>query len=209
MLKNTIKRIFEAKGGCPSPDSDSNKTGDRRFLLDNMPKNSIGAEIGVHMGEFSQQILEIISPKELHLIDPWEHQASSIYRNAWYGGGAKEGQNEMDARYAYVCNKFEQKTHIEQVKIHRGYSTDNLDKFPDEYFDWVYIDGNHLYEYVKKDLEMSLCKTKIGGYITGDDYTDGGWWDGGVKKAVDEFSENMLVQLVEIRNGQFIFCKEG
>ncbi len=39
-----------------------------------------------------------------------------------------------------------------QVKIHRGYSTDILEQFPDEYFDWIYIDGNHLYEYVKNDL---------------------------------------------------------
>ena len=179
----------------------------RQFLLAMLPKESTGAEIGVHLGDFSHQILGSISPKELHLIDPWEHQTSSIYKTAWYGGGAKGGQAELDERYSSILERFNQSIQAEQVKVHRGYSTDILQQFPDQYFDWVYIDGNHLYEYVKKDLELSLQKVKSGGYITGDDYTAGGWWEGGVKKAVDEFVKNQAVQLVEIRNGQFIFRK--
>ena len=62
-----------------------------------------------------------------------------------------------------------------------------LSEFEDGSLDFVYIDGNHLYEFVKKDLELSLRKMKPGGYITGDDYSPGGWWKGGVKRAVDEF----------------------
>ena len=181
----------------------------RQFLLDILPKESVGAEIGVHLGEFSKQILDAISPRELHLIDPWEHQTSSIYKTAWYGGGAIGGQTELDERYASVIETFSQNIYDQQVKVHRGYSTDILQKFQDQYFDWVYIDGNHLYEYVKKDIELSLQKVKSGGYITGDDYGEGGWWQGGAKKAVDEFANNQAVQLVEIRNSQFIFRKNN
>jgi hypothetical protein len=93
------------------------------------------------------------------------------------------------------------------VRIHRGYSTDILNEFPDKYFDWIYIDGNHLYEFVKQDLALSFKKTRPSGYITGDDYTSGGWWQGGVKRAVDEFVREKPVKLVEIRNGQFIIKK--
>ena len=96
-----------------------------------------------------------------------------------------------------------------QVTIHRAYSTDALALFPDAHLDWVYIDGNHLYEYVKQDLELSLRKTKVGGLITVDDYGEGGWWAGGVKKAVDEFAKGNSAELIEIRNGQFIFRKTG
>ena len=181
----------------------------RQFLLDILPKESVGAEIGVHLGEFSKQILDAISPRELHLIDPWEHQTSSIYKTAWYGGGAIGGQTELDERYASVIETFSQNIYDQQVKVHRGYSTDILQKFQDQYFDWVYIDGNHLYEYVKKDIELSLQKVKSGGYITGDDYGEGGWWQGGVKKAVYEFANNQAVQLAEIRNSQFIFRKNN
>ena len=115
----------------------------------------------------------------------------------------------MDERYLSLCNKFDREIQAGQVNVHLGYSTGVLEKFPNEYFDWIYIDGNHLYEYVKKDLELSFQKVKSGGYIAGDDYTDGGWWEGGVKKAVDEFSNNQAIRLVEICNAQFIFRKNN
>ena len=181
----------------------------RGFLLHLFPQHSIGAEIGVHMGDFSQRMLDHVSPKELHLIDPWEHHTSAEYRYAWYGGAAKRGQDEMDLRYASVCNRFSNEIDAGRVEIHRGYSKEVLEKLPDEYLDWIYIDGNHLYEYVLQDLELSLTKTKPGGLITGDDYTEGGWWQGGVKKAVDEFAGRESVDLVEVRHRQFIFRKKA
>lgn len=179
----------------------------RQFLLDLLPKKSVGAEIGVLAGNFARQILDSISPKELHLIDPWEHQTSNLYEDAWYGGRAKGGQTDMDELYSNVMKRFKRNMQRGQVKIHRGYSTDVLQQFRDQFFDWIYIDGNHLYEYVKKDLEWSLRKVKVGGYITGDDYAEGGWWKDGVKKAVDEFAGNPAVRLLEIRNDQYIFLK--
>lgn len=94
-----------------------------------------------------------------------------------------------------------------RIKIYRGCSGDVLDKFPDQYFDWVYIDGNHLYEFAKLDLELSLKKTKINGFIMGDDYAEGGWWQGGVKKAVDEFIQQKQVRLVMTQGRQFILQK--
>lgn len=179
----------------------------RQILLSKLPVNSIGAEIGVHLGDFSQVLVDTLSPKELILIDPWEHQTSEKYQEAWYGGAAKDGQNEMDARYTSIFERFNKQIDAGSVKVKRGYSENILKEYPDEYFDWVYIDGNHLYEYVKQDLLLSLDKVKVGGFITGDDYTKGGWWKGGVKKAVDEFTENTAVELIEIRDRQFIFRK--
>jgi Methyltransferase domain len=208
MLKNAIEKIPGSKRLAQILGLVPKQANGRAFLLAMLPKHSLGAEIGVHKGDFSQQIIEVVSPKELHLVDPWEHQTSAIYKDAWYGGKAKAGQNEMDKRYSNVCNRFDKEIQAERVKVHRGYSNDILDRFPDEYFDWIYIDGNHLYEYVKEDLELSFRKTKSGGFITGDDYTSGGWWEGGVKKAVDEFAKNPAIQLIEIRNRQFAFQKK-
>jgi hypothetical protein len=181
----------------------------RRFLLDMLPKNSIGAEIGVHLGDFSAHIIDVVAPAELHLIDPWEHLTSPTYRAAWYGGRVKRGQQEMDERHAGVCARFAEEIEAGRVKVHRGYSTDVLEQFPDGYLDWVYIDGNHFYEFVRKDLELSFRKTKVGGLITGDDYAAGGAWKGGVKRAVDEFPANRPVELLELRNRQFVFRRRA
>lgn len=176
----------------------------RRFLLDLMPKSSVCAEIGVHTGRFSAKILAVVQPRELHLIDPWQHETSEQFQSALYGGRADSGQQEMDARYHEVLAQFKGDIDSGRVKVHRGYSGDVLGGFPDRYFDWVYIDGNHLYEFVMQDLELALIKTRVGGYITGDDYGLEGWWEGGVERAVDEFSRSRPVERVAIRNNQFV-----
>lgn len=177
-------------------------------MLELLPKASVGAEIGVHLGDFSAHIVNVVSPSELHLIDPWQHQTGEQYKQAWYGGTATGGQVELDERYEAVCRRFADKVNDQTISIHRGCSEEVLSGFPDGYFDWVYIDGNHLYEYVTKDLYLSLKKVKTGGLITGDDYMDGGWWDGGAKKAVDEFKRNPEVDLIELQNHQYVFRKK-
>ena len=176
----------------------------RRFLLDLMPKSSVCAEIGVHTGRFSTNILEVVHPRELHLIDPWKHETSALYQRALFGGRVDSGQQAMDARYHAVLDHFKTNIDSGQVKVHRGYSSEVLTTFPDHYFDWMYIDGNHLYEFVMQALQLALMKSKPGGYITGDDYGREGWWEGGVERAVDEFCRSQRVELIAIRNNQFI-----
>jgi hypothetical protein len=177
----------------------------RKWLLQMLPKHSVGAEIGVHKGDFSAVILDTVAPTRLHLIDPWHHEPSATYEGALYGGQAKGGQAEMDARYESVLTRFAAEIEAGTVVVHRAESAAVLASLPDQYFDWVYIDGNHLYEYVRQDLEWSVRKTKVGGLVTGDDYRDGGWWDGGVKKAVDEFVAAGAARLLDCRNGQYVF----
>ena len=93
------------------------------------------------------------------------------------------------------------------MQIHRENSDIVLECFADGYFDWIDIGGNHLYEYVARDLQLSFEKTRTGGLITGDDYVEVGWWKGGVKKAVDEFKRHPRVRLIAIDNCQLAFKK--
>ena len=53
-----------------------------------------------------------------------------------------------------------------------------------EKVDLVYIDGNHSYEKVCEDIEMTLPLIKDTGYISGHDYVDIEW--SGVIKAVKD-----------------------
>lgn len=147
-----------------------------RKPLDFIKTGDVCAEIGVWKGDFSSEILNK-KPSQLHLIDPWAEQ----YENRLYS----IPQPEMDAVYNFVKDKFNDNP---GVIIHRNYSTKvELDVL----FDWVYIDGDHNYESVKKDLEFYYKLIKPGGWLCGDDY---GWADKnclkGVKPAVDEFCKN-------------------
>ena len=181
----------------------------RLFVLDQLPRQSIGAEIGVHTGEFSAVMLTRLAPQELHLIDPWRHETAALYKKAWYGGQARGGQAEMDARYQAVCARFASEIQAGRVIIHRECSAPALRQCAAAQFDWIYIDGNHLYEFVKQDLELAFQKVKPGGFICGDDYTSRGWWRGGVKKAVDEFVQEYPLQSWRIIQNQFLLKKAG
>lgn len=185
--------------GLASPPFDA-----RRHVLEMLPKHSVGAEVGVHVGDFSARVLEAVSPTKLHLVDPWRHESSEVYREAWYGGQVKDGQAMMDARYAEVCHRFRHEIQSGVIEVHRGDSADVLAGFPAGSLDWIYIDGNHLYEFVRRDLELAFAKVKPLGLILGDDYGEGHWWQGGVKRAVDEFAA-AGANLVEVRHGQFAF----
>jgi len=72
----------------------------------------------------------------------------------------------------------------EYINTIKGNSHDVYDKFDDESIDFLFLDGDHSYEAVKKDLKLWYPKIKKGGIISGHDYM---WVDARVKRAVDEF----------------------
>lgn len=154
---------------------------DRQELLKNLPENSIAAEVGVNKGEFSQQILDICKPKKLHLIDSWH------------------SERYHDGLALLVEKKFARQISNEVVEINRGLSTDVVDSFASDYFDWIYIDTVHDYETTKLELEKYSQKIKDGGILAGDDYSMGNWVKGykyGVIEAVHEFCVNNHWELI-------------
>ena len=61
-----------------------------------------------------------------------------------------------------------------KIEIRRGYSNTELLKFEDEFFDIIYIDGNHEPQYVLEDAVLSFRKLKKNGIMIFDDYGWGG-----------------------------------
>ncbi|MDV7339043.1 class I SAM-dependent methyltransferase [Terasakiella sp. A23] len=145
-------------------------------------------EIGVCEGNFSQEILAKNSPSELHLIDPWEYQERSDYKD----DVNNVSNNKQEGRFRYVSKRFKQQTQTGQVKIHRDYSTNVASQYADKSLDWIFIDGLHSYEGVKADLQAYKDKIKEDGFILGHDYTnhpDAKRMNFGVIEAVNEFLE--------------------
>ena len=170
-----------------------NQNRSRLFLLQTMPKNSICAEIGVNRGNFSKIILKIVKPKKLYLIDPWK---------------SDENQIKMDENYNKTLKRVKNEIESGQVILKKGSSLDVLSKFEDNFFDWIYVDGDHRYEFVKKDLDLCYSKIKKNGFITGDDYNhQWGLKKRQVAKAVDEFINKNIVDMIQLKNEQFILKK--
>jgi len=137
----------------------------RQAFLDRMPKGARCAEIGVWQGTFTLEILAITQPKELVLMDPWGLLAEQD-AGEWTHSKNKD-REFMDRMYQDVVDEFGENS---AVNIRKGFSADLMAEYPDGYFDWVYIDGNHLYEFVKQDVEICAKKVRKGGIVSGDDY---------------------------------------
>lgn len=182
-------------------------TRQRAPLLRALPRESIGAEIGVFKGAFSARILSVVRPRKFHLIDPWHYETDATYKKSWYGGSGGKDQATQDGIHQSVRDRFAKEIAAGVVTVHRAYSADAAAQFADSYFDWVYIDGNHLYEFVKQDLHAYFPKVKPGGLVCGDDYGVKGWWDHGVTRAVDEFVTTGAVRPIRFHRGQFILRK--
>jgi hypothetical protein len=145
---------------------------DRLSLLALLPKHGVVAELGVAAGDFSRQIREICQPSKLHLVDIW--------------GSERYGE----ALYLSVNSHFQQQQQHGEVIIHRKPSLEALESFPDQTFDWVYIDTTHSYELTRDELRASARKVKSTGIIAGHDYIQGNWrsqYRYGVIEAVHEF----------------------
>lgn len=148
-----------------------------------LPENNVCVELGVYRGEFSSIILSVIKPKVLHLVDPWE------VGNDKNGGGGygfiKNTAYASNEDYDYVYDRFSNEINSGEVAVHKKYSYDIVNSFPDKYFDFIYIDACHLYEAVKCDLRDYLPKLKETGLMCGHDYFDSDIF--GVVPAVNEF----------------------
>ncbi len=138
-------------------------------MLHALPKNAIVAEIGTQYGAFAEKIMLATHPQKLHIIDI---DLSLLRAN-------------LDERTAIKAG-----LENHSVELHQGDSSTVIATFPDQYFDWIYIDGDHSYDGVKKDIEKSYPKLKEDGLLVFNDYTHWSPYEMipyGIPRAVNEF----------------------
>jgi len=168
-------------------------------VLEKIAQGAKCAEIGVFNGAFSRKIFSK-NPSEIHLVDPWVQQTDQHDQHA------KDSQEEQDARFQKVKNWADEMSSDEtKISVYRDFSENAAKNFSNNYFDWIYIDGDHRYEAVKIDLESWWPKLKPGGWITGDDYTQKSDW--GAVEAVNQFA--MSIGLTPPHENTLIAWKTG
>jgi hypothetical protein len=146
---------------------------DRNEFLRAMPQRMDCAEVGVAHGEFSRQILDVMQPTSLCLIDLWSAD-SERYSEAM----------------APALNRVQPEIDSGIVSVRRGWSWEEIEQLADESLDWVYLDAAHDFDSVSKDLAAVRTKMRPGGLICGHDYTrwsSAGIHRWGVVEAVNEF----------------------
>ena len=91
---------------------------------------------------------------------------------------------------------------IDVIDLYEAHSWDVSRIFKDESVDFIWVDADHHYESVKKDIDYWYPKLKKGGIIAGHDYTEEG-----VRRAVWEFFPCYTVW--PTRNDCWSFKKEN
>tara|TARA_B100000795_G_scaffold217286_1_gene171261 strand:+ start:30 stop:620 length:591 start_codon:yes stop_codon:yes gene_type:complete len=154
-------------------------------------------EIGTHQGDFAMKLYDNFKPNKLVLVDPYKFETDYIYQNSWYGGGEMHiiGQTKQDNYYEKVKRIFNEELKNNIVEILKMNSDEAFKKNKIK-FDLIYIDGNHLYSFVLKDILNSINCLNSGGIIVCDDFNSKGWWEDGVTKAVNEIVKKKKLKFV-------------
>lgn len=150
-----------------------------------LTRQPICVEIGVLRGEFSKLIIDILQPRKLHLVDPWEIGHDKNDTRTEQRPGLPTAYSDQNC-YTHISNIFSEQISSSQVELHRMFSYDAVDLFQDKYFDFIYIDATHFYEPVMEDIKNYFPKLKDTGILCGHDY--GGYWKE-VTKAVNDSCE--------------------
>ncbi len=140
-----------------------------------------GIEIGVSTGGHSHALLKNTDIEKLYSIDPYTNNTT------FHLSGRDYVYDVMFYRVKYRLGQYGQRS-----ELIRAYSADVINLFKDNDFDFVFVDGSHEYEYVKKDLVLYYEKVRPGGIMAGDDYNTGFM---GVPRAVNEFFNDKGVEI--------------
>jgi len=142
------------------------------------------AEIGVLRGDFSLVLMEQLRPAKLHLFD-------------------------LDFKTHRIAERFASEIAAGRVHLHEGDSSSNISAFPKEYFDVIYIDGDHSKEGVVKDIEASVPRLSAQGYLIFNDYT---CWSPcenlqyGIMPAVNEFCRRENWEATHFALDGYMYC---
>lgn len=133
-------------------------------VLPLLPQRGIVDELGTDRGDFARSIMRLDRPSALHLIDIDYSQ----FNSEGLGGPA--------------------------ITRHVGYTHETIAAFPDEHFDWVYIDAEHSYADCRRDAQAAAAKAKPGGLPRLQRLAHIDPWLGryGVQRAVAEFAMTPL-----------------
>lgn len=149
------------------------------YLPDILEPQSTMIEIGSYMGESTLLFASTGLFSKVYAIDPFEiGEQFNLFLE----------DSTVELNYPvtdFIEKEFKTNTRYFSFIEHLSdYSYNVADSFKDKSIDFIYIDGDHSYGSVKKDLELYLSKVKKGGVIAGHDYTKHRW--PGVVQAVDE-----------------------
>jgi len=147
-----------------------------RYIQSTKKRDLVGCEVGVLFGANAFDILRQLPMKKLYLVDHYKDDP------AYHGGGhINATQLEIQGEARMTVDPY--KDRVEWLIMDAQDAAAEIK----EHLDFVYLDANRKYEYVKKNLRVYYDLLYPGGWVGGPGY--GPEWPG-LTRAVDEFIES-------------------
>jgi len=170
---------------------------DRYAMLWHIPKNKVIVEVGVALGDFSENMLTYCDPEHFVAIDLF-----NLHTLPEFWGRSPQEIFGGKSHRAFYEARFSAHSAAGKVSILEGDSFDQIQKLGDRSVGVFYVDGDHTYEGVCRDLSVIREKIAPGGLIIMNDYImrdhNG---DYGVIQATNEF-------MLEFNWEMLYFCLE-
>ena len=122
-----------------------------------------GAEIGCYKGQTTSHLLRNCFNLELIAVDLWKFKPE-VYCEMELEIRSKEDQKTVFNIFKKAVNPYRM-----NLKILRGVSWEMAEQVDDGSLDFIFIDADHGYKSVKKDILAWAPKVKKGGLISGHD----------------------------------------
>lgn len=146
----------------------------------------VGAEIGVSRGLYSKNLFLKIPKLKMYCIDPWEAY------NEYVEYHDEHGQTVTKENYTIAMERLNGRNAV----IIQKFSMDAVKDFEDNSLDFVFIDGNHSFEYVINDIAEWSKKVRPGGIIAGHDY-----WTSSTSNNWTEFvTDKDMIKLCQVKD---------
>ncbi len=148
-------------------------------LTNSFKKNAIAVEIGSYIGASSLLIAKGLNDNSiLYCIDTWQNDAMT--------------EGNWDSYKVFLENTKSVKNKITTIRKTSVEAGNNFNKM----IDFIFIDGDHSYEGVKKDVDIWFPKLKSGGIVVMHDI---GWAEG-VNKVIQEDIQPYLTNFDKLPN---------
>jgi len=165
-------------------------------IINKLPNESHIVEIGAFKGKSTAflvvEILKSGKKIKLDVIDSWNGENET--KEPWADYISEPAKNHFKPT-GDIFEEFKNNLMPVWGKFNpiQSLSAPAAKLFNDKTLDFIFIDGDHQYEGIKKDLIAWRPKMKDGSIMAGDDYNPS--W--GVTRAVDEFFGKQNVKVLE------------
>jgi hypothetical protein len=134
-------------------------------------------ELGVYEGEFAEHCYNVLRPQRYTLIDFWNYdqyafvledapqmrELRAVYSRYFHD----DPQAALEAAYQKTRDRFENAPNVETLRMDIAKAPE---RFPNGSLDFIYLDGNHTYEFVLRDLSLWYAKLRPGGLFVLNDF---------------------------------------